>query len=117
MTLLCVVTVDRLIHLLGGCTTELTSWAPAVRRALWIIWGSRIVWMGEAVRIRISTTEQIKASAGADAARAAPGGTVAAAGSDSPHQSFSVVTHVWAVRKDRPQVTHRGIETDGGIAA
>lgn len=33
------------------------------------------MWMGDAVRIRISTTEQIKASAGDDAARAAPGGT------------------------------------------
>ena len=76
--------------------------------------------MGDAVRIRISTTEQIKASDGADAARAAPGGTVAAAGGDSsllPHPSFSVLQHVWAVRKDRPQVTHRGIETDGGIEA
>ena len=81
------------------------------------------MWMGDAVRIRISTMEQIKASAGADdlgAPRAAPGGTAAAAGGDSPHSphpSFSVVTHVWAVRKDRPQVTHRGIETDGGIEA
>ena len=65
--------------------------------------------------------EQIKASAGADVlASAARGGTAAAAGSDSPHPphpSFSVVTHVWAVRKDRPPVTHRGIETDGGIEA
>ena len=78
------------------------------------------MWMGDSVLIRISTTEQIKASDGADAARAAPGGTVAAAGGDSsllPHPSFSVLQHVWAVRKDRPQVTHRGIETDGGIEA
>ena len=75
------------------------------------------MWMGDAVLIRIPGIEQIKASAGADAARAAPGGTVAAAGGDSLHPSFSVVTHVWAVRKDRPQVTHRGIETDGGIEA
>ena len=41
------------------------------------------MWMGDSVRIRISTTEQIKASDGADAARAAPVGTVAAAGGDS----------------------------------
>ena len=70
------------------------------------------MWMGDAVRIRISTMEQIKASPGADAARAAPGDSP-----HPPHPFFSVVTHVWAVRKDRPQVTHRGIETDGGIEA
>ena len=65
------------------------------------------MWMGDAVRIRISTMEQFKASADLGAPRAAPGGTAAAAGGDLPH-SFSVLQHVWAVRKDRPQVTHRG---------
>ncbi len=32
----------------------------------------------------------------------------------TPSSSFSGLAHVWAVRKDRPQVTHGGIETDMG---
>ena len=82
-----------------------------------IIWRSRIVWMGDAVRIRmISTMEQIKASAGADdlgAARAAPGRRRAAT---YPTPSLSCST---CGRFEK--IDHRsrigGIETDGGIEA
>ena len=77
------------------------------------------MWMGDAVRIRISTMEQIKASPGADIwqAQHRAGLRRRRAATHPLHSSFSVVQHVWAVRKDRPQVTHRGIETDGGIEA
>ncbi len=98
---------------------ELTSWAPAVRRALQIIWRSLIVWMSDAQAVfrRIPRTEQIKASAGADDLGCGARSTGRDCGGGGRHPSFSVLTHVWAFRKDRPQVTHRGIETDGGIEA
>ena len=77
------------------------------------------MWMGDAQAVfrRISRTEQIKASPGADglgAARAAPGGTAAAAGGVPPSLSCSTCGRF-------EKIDHRsrigGIETDGGIEA